>query len=103
MKAGNAKDAEEFFQKALTAQPNMPEALLGLANLNFTKEDYAGAKSYFMLYKRNNVSPLTAENLWLAVRIERKLGDRIAENNYAMQLRKNFPDSRETQLMLYRQ
>ena len=103
MKAGNTKDAEEFLQNALTAQPNMPEALLALANLSFTKEDYAGAKSYFMLYKRNNVSPLTAENLWLAVRIERKLGDKIAENSYAMQLRKNFPDARETQLMLYRQ
>jgi type IV pilus assembly protein PilF len=102
MKAGNVKDAENFLQEALTVQPNMPEALLGLANLNFTNEDYAGAKSYFMLYKRNNVSPLTAENLWLAVRIERKLGDKIAENNYAMQLQKNFPDARETQLLLYR-
>ena len=103
MKAGNTKEAEEFLQNALTAQPNMPEALLALANLSFTKEDYVGAKSYFMLYKRNNVSPLTAENLWLAVRIERKLGDRTEENSYAMQLRKNFPDARETQLMLYRQ
>lgn len=103
MKAGNSKNAEEFLQNALTVQPNMPEALLGLANLNFTKGDYEGAKSYFMLFKRNNVSPLTAENLWLAVRIERKLGDKIAENSYAMQLRKNFPDARETQLMLYRQ
>lgn len=103
MKAGNTKEAEEFLQNALTAQPNMPEALLALSNLDFTKEDYAGAKSYFMLFKRNNVSPLTAENLWLAVRIERKLGDKIAENSYAMQLRKNFPDARETQLMLYRQ
>ena len=103
MKAGNAKDAEEFLQKALTAQPNMPEALLGLANLYFTKADYAGAKSYFMIFKRNNTSSLTAENLWLAVRIERKLDDRIAEDSYAMQLRTNFPDARETQLMQYGQ
>ncbi len=103
MKAGNAKDAEEFLQKALTARPNMPEALLGLANLYFTKADYAGAKSYFMIFKRNNASSLTAENLWLAVRIEHKLGDRIAEDSYAMQLRTNFPDARETQRMLYGQ
>ena len=102
MKAGNIKAAEEFFQKTLIIQPNMPEALLGLANIFFTKADYAGAKSYFLIFKRNNTSPLTAENLWLAIRIERALGDRIAENNYAMQLRKNFPDARETQLMLYR-
>ncbi|CAH1904181.1 Type IV pilus biogenesis/stability protein PilW [Candidatus Nitrotoga sp. HW29] len=103
MNTGNMKSAEEFLEKALMVQPNMPEALLGLANLYFAKADYAGAKSYFMIFKKNNVSPLTAENLWLAVRIERKLGDRIAENNYAMQLRKNFPDARETQLMLYKQ
>jgi len=103
MKAGNAKDAEEFLQKALIVQPNMPEALLSLSNLYFTKADYAGAKSYFMIFKRNNVSPLTAENLWLAVRIERNLGDRNAENGYAIQLRKNFPDTRETQQMLHRQ
>ncbi|RFC37659.1 MAG: type IV pilus assembly protein PilF [Candidatus Nitrotoga sp. SPKER] len=100
---GNVNNAEEFFQKALAAQPNMPDALLGLANLYFTKADYSGAKSYFMTFKKHSVSPLTAENLWLAVRIERKLGDRITENNYAVQLRKNFPDARETQLMLYRQ
>jgi len=43
---------------------------------------------------------LTAENLWLAVRIERKLGDSNAEYSYALQLRKRFPDARETQLML---
>lgn len=102
LKAGNVKDAEDFLQKTLTVQPNIPEALLGLANISFTKADYASAKSFFLIYKRNNTSPLTAESLWLAVRIERALGDRIAENNYAMQLRRNFPDARETQLMQYR-
>jgi len=103
MKAGNTKDAEEFLKKALTAQSNMLEAQLGLANLYFTKADYAGAKSYFMIFKQNNTSPLTAENLWLAVRIEGKLGNRVAEDSYAMQLRNNFPDAHETQLMLYGQ
>ena len=103
MKAGNTKDAEEFLKKALIAQPNMLEAQLGLANLYFTKADYVGAKSYFMTFKQKNSSPLTAENLWLAVRIEDKLGNRVAENSYATQLRNNFPDAHETQLMLDRQ
>ena len=103
MKASNVKDAEEFLQKALTVQPNMTDALFGLAKLNLNNGDYAGAKSYFLLFKRNSTTPLTAENLWLAVRIERKLGDKAAENTYAVQLRKNFPDARETQLMLYGQ
>ncbi len=102
-KGGNVKDAEEFLQKALILRPNMPEALLGLAELGFDNADYAGAKSYFMRFTRNSGSPLTAENLWLAVRIERKLGDKNSEESYALQLRKRFPDSRETQLMLHGQ
>ena len=100
-KGGNAKDAEEFLQKALIRRPNMPEALLGLADMSFTNGDYAGAKSYFMRFVQGSEpSSLTAENLWLAVRIERKLGDRNSEESYALQLRKRFPDSRETQLIL---
>lgn len=103
-KGGNTKDAEEFLQKALILRPNMPEALLGLADMSFTNADYAGAKSYFMRFAQaSDPSSLNAENLWLAVRIERKLGDRNSEESYTLQLRKRFPDSRETQLMLHEQ
>lgn len=99
-KAGDLKNAELYLQRALILQPNMPEALVGLADLSYAKGDYAGAKSYFMRFEQWTGAPLTAANLWLAVRIERKLGDVNAEASYALQLRKNFPDSRETQLML---
>jgi len=99
-KVGETKDAEEFMQKALLLQPNMPEALLGLAELDFSNGDYAAAKSSFTRFAQDGSSNLTAENLWLAVRIERKLADRNAEDSYALQLRKRFPDARETQLML---
>ncbi len=102
-KAGEMKDAEEFLQKALLLQPNMPEAQLGMAELNFANGDYVAAKSNFTHFAQGATANLTAENLWLAVRIERKLGDRNAEDSYALQLRKRFPDSRETQLMLQRQ
>ena len=40
-----------------------------------------------------------AEGLWLGVRVERKLGNRDAEVNYAQQLHKNFPDSPEAQAL----
>lgn len=99
-KAGEMKDAEEFLQKALLFQPDMPEALIGLADLNFANGDYAAAKSYFIRFVQSNSAPLSAENLWLAVRIERRLGNKNAEDSYALQLSKRFPDSRETQLML---
>src|SRR5574340_252234 len=100
-KAGNKKDAEEFLQRALQVQPSMPQALLAMAELSFDNGDYAVAKKYFAGFSERSDS-LTAEQLWLAVRIERKVGDRNAEASYGMQLRKRFPDARETQLLISR-
>jgi type IV pilus assembly protein PilF len=37
--------------------------------------------------------------LWLALRVERKLGQRLAEAKLASQLRRRFPGSRETQAL----
>ena len=98
-KAGKIVEAENFLKKALFLQPKMTEALVGMAELSFSKADYAGAKSYFLRLSRNGAE-LSAGDLLLAVRVERKLGDRNAEASYKLQLRKRFPDSRETQLML---
>jgi type IV pilus assembly protein PilF len=100
-KAGNLKDAEEFLQKALIMQPNLSGALLGLADLSVSNADYAGAKSYFMRFEKGSEADLTAENLWLAVRIERGLGDKNSEESYTLQLQKRYPDARETQLILH--
>jgi len=107
-KSGHMQEAGEFLLKALVIQPNMPEALFGLADLAFANGDYAGAKSYFLKFsgflKSSGLTDhVSAEHLWLAVRIERKLGNRSAENDYAMQLRNRYPDARETQLLLQRQ
>lgn len=99
-KAGETRDAELYFRRALARQPNMPEALLGLAGVSYAKGNYPEAGSFLLRFEKWNTSPLTAEALWLAVRIERKLGDVNAEASYAAQLRKNYPDSVETQLML---
>lgn len=98
-KAGKIKNAETYLQQALYIQPKMTEALVGMADLSFAKADYAGAKSYFLRLARNGAE-LSAADLLLAVRVERKLGDKNAEASYKLQLRKRFPDSRETQLML---
>ncbi|HXU93915.1 MAG TPA: type IV pilus biogenesis/stability protein PilW [Gallionella sp.] len=98
-KAGNVKDAEEFLQRALVVQPGLPQALLAMAELSFANGDYSAAKKYFANYAERSDN-LTAEQLWMAVRIERKTGDRNAEASYGVQLRKRFPDARETQLLM---
>lgn len=97
-KSGDNKDAEEFLQRALLVQPGLAEAMLPLAELSFANGDYVMAKKYFAGYSEK-ADNLTAGQLWLAVRIERKVGDRNSEASYSMQLRKRYPDARETQLL----
>lgn len=97
-KIGKLKEAEDYLQRALARRPNFPDALYGLADVSFASHDFAGAKSYFLRFLQSSPE-LTAENLWLAVRIERRMGDRNAEESYALQLRKRFSDARETHLL----
>lgn len=98
-KAGLINEAEINLQRALILRPGMLDALYGLAGLSFDKGDYAGAKSYLFRFSQG-AQELNAEQLWLAVRIERKMRDRNSEASYALQLRKNYPESREAQLLM---
>lgn len=97
-KAGNNKDAEEFLQRALRLQPDLTQALLAMAELKFAGGDYLAASKYFEAQRNEN---LTAAQLWLAVRIERRAGNRNAEASYTLQLRQRYPDARETQLLMH--
>ncbi len=97
-KMGDNVAAEDFYQHALKARPGLPQALQGMAQLNFAKEDFGAAKHYFNDYE-NKKDTLSAEDLWLAVRIERQLGDRNAVAAYAMKLRNQYPDSKEARLL----
>lgn len=85
--------AQDFFQRALSVRPNQPQALYQLAELSFLSSNFAAAQGY--LRRLSHVSPANAEILWLGLRVERKLGNTLAEASYAQQLRKNFPESRE--------
>lgn len=98
-KAGDSKDAEEFLLKALQRQPELMQAWLALAELNFANGDYFAARKYFASFAEKSGN-LKAEQLWLALRIARKSGDRNAESSYGMQLRKLFPEARETQMLM---
>lgn len=98
LKAGDQQTAEKYLQRALILRPGMPQALYGFAHARFTSGEYASSKSYFSRFQQS-AQELSAEELWLAVRIERKMHDRNSEASYALQLRKRYPDSREAQLL----
>lgn len=97
-RAGDSAAAATYLQRALILHPDMPEALSGQAAVAYDNGDYAAAKSWLLRFLKSG-RDLDAEQLWLAVRIERKLGNRNAAASFALQLRKRFPDSREAQLL----
>lgn len=98
LKAGHLASAETYLQRALILRQGMPEALFGFADVNFAKGDFASAKSYLLRFQQV-IQDMNAEQLWLAIRIERKMRDRNSEASYALQLNKRFPESREAQLL----
>ena len=99
---GDDKVASEYFERALQVQPQQPQALLQLADLAFRRNALPDAKTFLTRLSRTGAT-FNAEALWLALRVERALGDKDAEASYGMQLRRNFPNSREAQALLNRQ
>ena len=91
----NIKQAEEYFQQALRQEPNDPGSLLQLGQIRYRQGGLEEARKLVGRY--NKIVEPTAESLWLALRVERKLGERVAESSYANQLRRRFAASREYQ------
>jgi len=96
-RGGDLAGAEGYFQLALKTRPNQPQALYQMADLSYARGSYDDAKAY--LNRLTRVAQPTAEVLWLGVRVERRLGDRNTEESYALQLRRNFPNSREARAL----
>jgi type IV pilus assembly protein PilF len=97
LRGNNAKDAEEFFLRALKLEPDEPSSLLYLGQIRYRQGNIGDARKLVSRHLKL-VSP-NAESLWLALRIERKLGERAGEQSYANQLRRRFPGSPEFQAL----
>ena len=93
LKGGNLKDAEEFFQRALKLEPDDGPSLIKLGEIRYKQNQIEEARRLVTRY--NKLITPSAESLWLALRIERRSGERVAEQAYANQLRRRFPTSAE--------
>jgi type IV pilus assembly protein PilF len=93
-KADNVDKAEAFFLRALNKDPQFAPALYEMARLNFNQQRYVRTQAYLRRYKQN--AGYDAATLWLAVQTETKLGNRDAAASYALELKRRYPDSRET-------
>ena len=94
----NDTAAEVLFQRAIDADNGNLQALYHLAAIKYRHGAYDLAKRYLAALHQGG-DP-TAESLWLAIRVERKLGDRGAEAAFVQQLRRRFAGSPEYQAFL---
>jgi type IV pilus assembly protein PilF len=95
MRTNNLKEAEDFFQRALRQEPDDPPSLLQLGQIRYRQGGLEEARKLVGRY--NRIVEPTPESLWLALRVEHKLGERVAEASLGNQLRRRFANSREYQ------
>ena len=96
LKLKNTDTAERYLLEALRYEPELPAIQAGLARVYFERRDYTRAGFFInRLTDAAKLESLSADVLWLAIRVKHTLGDRATEATLAAQLRKRFPGSAE--------
>ncbi len=96
MRKKDMVNAEVYLQKALQIEPLSNAAAYQLASIQFKRNDVVAAKTSLQNVMLGQPGP---EVLWLAIQIERAVGARDAEASYALQLRRQYPDSEQAKLL----
>lgn len=91
--AGDLEAAEENFRAALARSPTFPDALLNMMDLSYQSGDFLQSRAFVQRYL--DAYPATAPVLWICFNVERELGDTVAANRCATQLRSGFQGSSE--------
>ncbi len=92
-RAGKMAEAERSLARSYELDAGNPVTGYNLANLLYRRGDFT--RSQFYIRRLNNSEQANAETLWLGVKVERRLGDRVAMRQLGDQLKKRFPQSRE--------
>lgn len=89
--AGRADEARGYLRRALDANPRMASALYALADLEMEQGRPEHAGRYIGRY--HEVARAGPESLWLAVRVQRALGNAEAAREHGVRLLRDFPES----------
>jgi type IV pilus assembly protein PilF len=88
--------AERYLLDALRYDPDQPTASANLARVYYERRDYVRAGFFINRVKAAaKLDTLSADVLWLAIRVDRKLGEKASEASLATQLRRRHPGSPE--------
>ncbi len=97
IKAGQLPEAEASLVKSYGYDAGNPVTGYNLANLLYQRQEFV--RALFYIRRLNNSELANAESLWLGIKIERRMGNREAMNQLAVQLVKRFAQS--PQAVLY--
>lgn len=93
LKLNDAASAEKYFLRAFQFDPGNTEVNANLAKLYYGRRDYE--RAHFYIGRVIGANDVDADVLWLAINIEHKLGDRLAEATLGSQLHRYQPASSE--------
>jgi type IV pilus assembly protein PilF len=93
-RAGQWQQAEESLMRSYEIDPANPATSVNLTEVLYRRGEYERARFHI---RRVNSNPdlANAETLWLAARIEKRLGNLQGVQNFGTQLRSRFPQSRQ--------
>jgi type IV pilus assembly protein PilF len=91
--AGQKGEAERSLARAYELDASNPIVGYNLASMLYDRAEYPRAQFY--IRRLNNGEYANAETLWLGIKVERRLGDTVAQQQLAGQLKRRFPQSRE--------
>jgi type IV pilus assembly protein PilF len=94
-RAGLKPEAEATLARAYELDAGNPIIGYNLAQLLYQRGDYNRAQFY--IRRLNNSDLANAETLWLGVKVEQRMNDKVAMEQLGDQLRKRFPQSKERQ------
>ena len=96
-RAGQLMDAEGSLMRSYELDPANPGTAVNLSDVLLRRGEYTRARFYI---GRVNAQAATtnSQSLWLAARIEHKLGNAVGARDLAEQMRSRFPDAPEVQL-----
>jgi type IV pilus assembly protein PilF len=94
-RAGRWAEAERSLSRSYELDPTSPVTAFNLAEVLLRRGELQRARFYV---GRINAVPeqVNAQSLWLAARIERRIGDTTALQDYGRKLRERFPQAPET-------
>jgi type IV pilus assembly protein PilF len=93
LRSGDTRQAESSFLRSFELDASNPITTFNLAKLLYQRNDLI--RSQFYIRRLNSNDYVNAESLWLATKIEKKLGNTQGVLQLSDRLRKQFPTSRE--------